>query len=71
MKSCTADEFSRVMYGAGGEQTHSDVGCTHRALYWERYRVKWDDWSLVGIERQVDGKYTWEVPNFLYEAYIK
>ena len=70
MKSCTAEEFSCIMYATEGLQTRSEGGNSHKTLYWERV-MNGKGWSVVGIERRVNGEYTWEVPNFLYEAYIK
>ena len=70
MQSCTEDEFKIIMRCAEGVQTGKDVGKTHRTLVWERYSI-WKGWQEVGVEYHNSEGSSYEVPAFLYKAYIK
>lgn len=70
MTTCTKEQFDLIIRKAEGLQTSSEGGHSHLTLYYERNSIR-KGWQTVGIARKVCGEWSYEVPTFLFEAYVK
>lgn len=70
MKECTQEEFEKVINSLEKDSytIGSDVGRTHGITYYER------NGKFIGSERWIRNDnvrvFTYEVANYLYEAYV-